>query len=685
MASERTRSHWLGSVLVLAVAVVYGCDGGGGSDNDATSTYNLDLLWSASKLQAEITSDPDLVVLDCRQAVTDTDGSFTGVPGATYIPYDREHITGSFFLDFFLFGDPYPTEPGVQDAIVQRLSELGITTTTPICLYDTGIANPQGKVFFQLERQGCTNVHILDGGFPNWEDVGGAVSTTATPLPTPSTFVAKIDDTSYIEMTEMKAIFDDVVSGSTKYTLTDYREEPLYDGHKICPDAARHGRVPDCGFLCWMDYFDSSTGLWKTADEIEALNLAAGLRKDKVNVIICNKGWRTGCTYFALRYTGWPKSSISHYVGGIREWSFEDPTDYPMISDGCYNVGESLPDDNKWAKRWAGASAQVGSEVWCIGGYVLDSSAPPNPSLGQSKVSDRVQVYDIDTDSWRTTSSVPAEPPALPAPVAFGAATPDSSGNIYLIGGLDSTGTIIDKVYRYEAASNTWSDFTGTDPLPVGRYSYAAAAVGDTIYVSGGLTSTVTDVTANYSADVYAYTPGAADGSKWDLTLPDLPQGRRCHAMVALGSMLYVLAGFYYDDVAAGGVDLRDVWALDTTNVAAGWVAQVDLPMDIAGHGAAVHESSGKVYILGGWTVEGIKYDVIEYDPAANTAQVMKKDGKPACIGWPRYWYFIGASGDLVASIGGYGGVPSQISGTPNGGFTHFQQTYVYDLANTFD
>lgn len=624
-------------------------------DSGAQGTGSL--LWSVSDLDAQMASNPDLVILDCRTKEARSDGSL-------FIPYEDEHITGSYFLDFFVFGDPYPHD---LDRIVQALSELGITVDTPICLYDAGIANPQGKVFFNLERLGCKDVHILNGGFPVWKSAGGAVSSEPTPLPEPSGFVPEIDNSCYAELADMKGIFDMVYyGGSEVFTLTDYREPPLYWGHQICPDAVRHGRMPACGLLDWHDFYDSSTGLFLPAAEIEGRSIAAGQDPNKVNVLICNKGWRTGIAYFALRTIGWPKSSIIHYVGGVREWTLQDPLEYPMVSEGCYHVGKNLPPGNNSAKRFSGAFAQVGSEVYCIGGYLVT----PKPGT----LSDRVQAYDIASDSWRDGLAV------LPEPLAFAAGAAVTSDFIYVMGGLGAGG-ISSKVFRYDPAGDVWDDGTVEEPLPEACFSFIAASVGDTIYVCGGLTGTDGNVPSNYSSKVFAYDTQTRE---WDLNLPGLPHGRRCHAMAVLGNTLYVLGGFYKEESGGSivGVDLRDVWALDVTNPTA-WEQKADLPFDVAGHGAAV--ANGKIYVLGGWSLDGIKYDVAEYDAVADSARILYKNGRSAGIGWPRYWYFTGAYGDFIASIGGYGGGPGNIQTTPNGGKTHFYQTYVYDLTNAFD
>lgn len=267
------------AMICACLITAGGCGGGGGGGSSPGLGFSTTagLLWSPAKLDAQMKANPDIVVLDVRKDASRADGS-------VYTPYDDEHIDGSHYLDFFTFGDPYPDDQGLIDA---TLIALGITVDSTIVLYDAGIANPQGKVFFNLERQGCTDVHILDGGFPVWDDAGYPTDTVKTPDPTPSNWVANIDNTCYAELPAMKAMWDVVDSGVPhNFTLTDYREEPLFLGHKICPDAARHGRIRHTNHLDWHDYFDSVTGKWLTPALITSKSVAAGLDKGKLNVLI---------------------------------------------------------------------------------------------------------------------------------------------------------------------------------------------------------------------------------------------------------------------------------------------------------------------------------------------------------------------------------------------------------------
>ncbi|MFH2002740.1 MAG: rhodanese-like domain-containing protein [Planctomycetota bacterium] len=687
--------------LICAGIFLGGCSGGSsGGGGAVATTSNTELLWSVSRLEQEMAIDQGLVVLDCRNTLanpgpnnlTDYDNK-TYKPGEIHTPYKIEHIKGAHYINFFLFGDPnYPTD---DSQVIATLSALGITTSTPICLYDDAIANPQGKVFYHLERLGCTKVHILDGGYPAWVAANKPVETAKTPDPAPSTFVASIDNSIYLELDGFKAIWDkvddDIKNGRvSEYAIIDYREDPLFYGHKICPDALRTGQIRYTTLLNWKTYMDAA-GFLKSQEDIIKLTEAAGGSRNKINILICNKGWRSGYAYFALRYAGWPKSILKHYVGGVRAWTLEDETDYPMDTDACYRVGKNMPvaAGSVNPKRFAGAAAQVGSKLYCIGGYEVAEAKSTIGKTDKVRVSAVNQAFDMTqpvlSQQWENNLK------PLPVATAFSAGAA-VNGYIYVIGGV--TGTLdapamSDTVYRWDSLNPT-SDWQTMAPLPIARLSYAAVTVGNQIYVFGGLTDPDAGPPANYSNDFYRYNHDPSGIGSWEnlnALAPNAPHARRCHALVAQGNTLYLVAGFYKEDNGTGGinnVDLRDVWAIDTTNLAAGWVQKADLPMDVAGHSAGI--ANGNIYVLGGWSLDGVKYDVLEYDITHNRSrQLSVNNGTSAAIGWPRYWYFLGVYGNEIASIGGYGGGSGYIKTTDTSGFVHFHQPYIYNVIGNFD
>lgn len=86
------------------------------------------------------------------------------------------------------------------------------------------------------------------------------------------------------------------------------------------------------------------------------------------------------------------------------------------------------------------AAVLVGQKIYAIGGR-------------DSKILDRVDVYDIATDSW-------ADGPALPRPTSGMAAELLSDGRVHVVGGEDPGtfgGHVIDRHYVLDPATGTWS------------------------------------------------------------------------------------------------------------------------------------------------------------------------------------------------------------------------------------
>jgi uncharacterized repeat protein (TIGR03803 family) len=104
------------------------------------------------------------------------------------------------------------------------------------------------------------------------------------------------------------------------------------------------------------------------------------------------------------------------------------------------------------------------------------------------------------------------------------------SGDIYVIGGDNATGTVLNDVQIYNPTTNVWS--TGT-PLPVATDSTSAAVVNNILYVFGG--SDVSSVTGA----VWAYNPKT---KVWTSMAP-MPTPRNGTLAVVEKNIVYVMGG----------------------------------------------------------------------------------------------------------------------------------------------
>jgi N-acetylneuraminic acid mutarotase len=119
------------------------------------------------------------------------------------------------------------------------------------------------------------------------------------------------------------------------------------------------------------------------------------------------------------------------------------------------------------------------------------------------------------------------------------------NGNIYVLGGLDGGGNATSTVYYASlnadgtipavATTGTWAT---TTPLPQVLFAASAAIFHGRIYVVGGNDSTGAPVAKVYSAKINA--DGTLGG--WQ-TLPDLPAALAYHQLFTSAGNLYVLGG----------------------------------------------------------------------------------------------------------------------------------------------
>jgi N-acetylneuraminic acid mutarotase len=161
------------------------------------------------------------------------------------------------------------------------------------------------------------------------------------------------------------------------------------------------------------------------------------------------------------------------------------------------------------------AVAELDGRIYVIGGY---------PSTRSSVAT--VQVYDVDTDTWRLTAPYPTSINHASA-VAVG-------GMLYVLGGQTNAGgrnnpsRYTSAVHAYDPTAEKW---IARAPMPTARSATAAAVIDGRIYVAGGRPPR--------GHDFAVYDPEA---DEWT-TLPDLPTARNHIAAAAIGGRFYVAGG----------------------------------------------------------------------------------------------------------------------------------------------
>ncbi len=195
--------------------------------------------------------------------------------------------------------------------------------------------------------------------------------------------------------------------------------------------------------------------------------------------------------------------------------------------------------------------------------------------------------------SWSTKAPIPT------ARKEIANSTVSLNGKIYVIGGVESNGTISNKVEVYEVASDSWSEVAN---LPIRVWRSSATALEGKIYVLGGYTSTAA-FPFSPTDKVYEYDPLT---DTW-VEKSSLPSARGSLAAVTLNKRIHVLGGASSNALRIHQIyePISDTWE-NSTSITGGR----------SGLSAVSYEN--KIYIMGGYFLQnGVvqQNDLFVYDP----------------------------------------------------------------------
>lgn len=256
---------------------------------------NAHLLLSAAELKERLV-EPQLVVIDARPPEEFSNG----------------HIPGARSLDIFGIS-LVDTRPGPLEAFLWIIEHLigakGVSSESRVVVYDRVSGERAARLFWFLEFFGHDRVHVLDGGWGQWEGAGyPATQNARTPVRTP--FSAR-------QNRERLATADDVLQrlDRTDTVILDVRSEA--ENQATLVRSARGGRIPGAVHLEWKNNLRPD-GTFRSSEELEPQYRAIGVTPDREVIPYCQGGYRSANTYLALRLLGY--SRVRNYLGSWGEW-----------------------------------------------------------------------------------------------------------------------------------------------------------------------------------------------------------------------------------------------------------------------------------------------------------------------------------------------------------------------------
>jgi 3-mercaptopyruvate sulfurtransferase SseA len=269
---------------------------------------NADLLVTSDSLQTSLGAN-GLVVIDARPATAYAAGH---IPGAVNLQHNAYWTKGSGLKD--------------QATVAGQLGAAGIARDRKIVIYDNTTASwgAAGRLFWMLEYLGCTDVHILNGGWDKWSADHRPLETAAVTLPA-TAFVPQVKSAARADSVRIATrLFD------KDFTVIDARTDEEYLGWQLYGET-RGGHIPRAVNIPYATFFNSDKTVLSYTD-LKSLLESKGITADKEVTANCTAGIRSAYVYFLLRLMGY--SRCSNYDASIWDWA--DNTSYPMDKAANY-------------------------------------------------------------------------------------------------------------------------------------------------------------------------------------------------------------------------------------------------------------------------------------------------------------------------------------------------------------
>lgn len=185
--------------------------------------------------------------------------------------------------------------------------------------------------------------------------------------------------------------------------------------------------------------------------------------------------------------------------------------------------------------------------------------------------------------SWSATTNLPA--------ARSGNGAVAANGFLYLVGGIDGSGTVVPTVYVAPVNANgTLGTWTTTTPVPTPVRSTRPAFYNGYLYVAGG-----TNGSANSATVYYARVNANGTLGNW-ATTTSLPQAQVSHSTVAYNGRLYIVGGN-----PGSCISTVRYATINANGTLGGWSTTSALPDARCGIVEAATVSNGRIYVVAGF------------------------------------------------------------------------------------
>ncbi|MEM7783656.1 MAG: sulfurtransferase [Planctomycetota bacterium] len=254
--------------------------------------------------------DPNWVIVDCRFSLADPDSGRND--------YRMSHVPNAYYahLDDALSGEIVPGSTGRHplptiEAAEATFSSWGIDSKTQVVVYDQGHGGIAARLWWMLNWLGHSKVAVLDGGWAQWIENSGPVTSEPPEYATQIQFTAAPNPDLWIDVSEVEAICR---SGNS--LLIDSRTSPRYQGLEEPIDPVA-GHIPGAVNSPFVD--NLLNGKFDSAESLKARfeNVLGDFNPDQT-IFYCGSGVTACHNVLAVKHAGLGMAKI--FPGSWSQW-----------------------------------------------------------------------------------------------------------------------------------------------------------------------------------------------------------------------------------------------------------------------------------------------------------------------------------------------------------------------------
>ncbi|HET9903417.1 MAG TPA: 3-mercaptopyruvate sulfurtransferase [Xanthobacteraceae bacterium] len=228
--------------------------------------------------------------------------------------YLAEHIPGAVFFDIDKIADDSTDLPHMLPGPAQfaeAVGALGIARDSTIVVYDTGSLSGAARVWWTFRVFGAPDVHVLDGGLPQWKSEGRPIESGAVHRPK-RRFEAAMNVYAVANADDVTLALN---SGTAQ--VVDARSAERFRGEAPEPrPGLRRGHMPGARNVPAGSVVNN--GHLAKPEEIARRFAEAGVDLDKPVITTCGSGVTAATLWLALETIGKPPKAL--YDGSWSEW-----------------------------------------------------------------------------------------------------------------------------------------------------------------------------------------------------------------------------------------------------------------------------------------------------------------------------------------------------------------------------